>query len=89
MLDTEIQDEFLCDLANVITTNSSSAILYIARDSNSKLGLREQDETFMGRHSKRHRNMCDSVEPIRMIERNPFRQMGVSTVIRTPCASIT
>ena len=53
----EIQDDFFCDLANVIATNSSSALLYIAGDFNSKLGLREQDETFMGRHSRGHRNM--------------------------------
>ena len=32
---------------------------------------------------------CDRVEPIRMIERNPFRHINVSTVIRTPCGSIT
>ena len=55
--DIEIQDDFFCDLANVIATNSSSALLYIAGDFNSKLGLREQDETFMGRHSRGHRNM--------------------------------
>ena len=33
--------------------------------------------------------ICDRVEPIRMIERNPFRHIGVSTLIRTPCGSIT
>ena len=55
--DIEIQDYFFCDLANVIATNSSSALLYIAGDFNSKLGLREQDETFIGRHSRGHRNM--------------------------------
>ena len=48
---------FFCDLANVIATNSSSALLYIAGDFNSKLGLHEQDDTFMGRHSREHRHM--------------------------------
>ena len=55
--DIEIQDGFFYDLANVITTNSSSALLYIAGDFNSNLWLREQDETVMGRHSHGHRNM--------------------------------
>ena len=52
----EEQDEFFCDLAKATTTHRASALFYIAGDFNSKLGTHHEQENFMGRHSRSHRN---------------------------------
>ena len=52
----EEQDEFFCDLAKATTTHRASALFYIAGDFNSKLGTRHEQENFMGKHSRGHRN---------------------------------
>ena len=52
----EEQEEFFCDLAAVTTDHRASTLLYIAGDFNSKLGIRHEQEIFMGRHSRGRRN---------------------------------
>ena len=50
--DVEVQVGFSTDLAKFTTANWSTALFYIAGDINSKVGLCEQNETLIGRHSK-------------------------------------
>ena len=50
--DVEVQDELFTARAHVTASNSSSALFHIAGNFNSKLGLREQDEMFMKKHSR-------------------------------------
>ena len=56
----EEQDEFFCDLAKATTTHRASILFYIASDFNFKLGTHHEQENFMGRHSRNHRNGNDS-----------------------------
>lgn len=54
------QDEFFRDLAQLTNTNSFSALFYIAAGFNSKLGVRELDEshgTMTGKYSRGRRYM--------------------------------
>ena len=50
------QDQFFCNLADVTSSHRSSALFYIAGDFNSKLGVRQNQETFMGRNTRGIRN---------------------------------
>ena len=52
----EEKEEFFCDLAAVTTAHRASTLLYIGGDFNSMLGIRHEQEIFMGRHSCGHRN---------------------------------
>ena len=53
----EEQDKFFSDLADVTSSYRSSALFYIAGDFNAKLGTRQDNETFMGRHTRGRRNI--------------------------------
>lgn len=48
----EEQEQFLSNLAEVTTDYRSSTLFFIAGDFNSKLGIRQEQESFMGRHSR-------------------------------------
>ena len=56
----EEREEFFCDVAAITTAHRASTLLYIAGDFNFKLGIRHEQEIFMGRHSCGHRNANSS-----------------------------